>query len=471
MSHHDLTQGQVPSSLARLTAPMMIGVSSSILVQMLEMGFIGQLSTAHVAAITFTFPLVMVLTSIALGISIGTSSVIARSVGTRQKSNQDAAAEGAGQTSADTGSTDDVALMGTHSLILVFGLMLLLSFLSWLAIDPLFIALGAEPELLPLIHSYLDIYLPGTVLFTASMVCGSIMRANGSANIPGAIMTVSAIVNLILDPIFIFGWFGFPAMELAGAATAMTLTRFGTLVVSLWFISRGQMVLRERFFTGWFASAKRILHVGIPAMATNLIGPVTAAYITFLIADYGEAAVAGFGVANRIEAVAAMLMFALSGSIGPFVGQNWGAHLVGRVRQGVNVSYQFCLVWGLLIAVPLFFFGADIAALIDSSEPVIAVAATYLALVPLSYGLWGVLMMASASFNALGKPLPSTVLSFGRMILVYIPLATLLNNTFGYVGIFVATALSNALFGILGWRWFSRRLRLMGSQLTNPSTT
>jgi Na+-driven multidrug efflux pump len=101
-----------------------------------------------------------------------------------------------------------------------------------------------------------------------------------------------------------------------------------------------------------------------------------------------------------------MLMFALSGSIGPFVGQNWGAHLVGRVRQGVNVSYQFCLVWGLLIAVPLFFFGADIAALIDSSEPVIAVAATYLALVPLSYGLWGVLMMASASLMRLASHCP-----------------------------------------------------------------
>ena len=468
MSHHDLTQGQVPASLARLTAPMMMGVSSSILVQMLEMGFIGQLSTAHVAAITFTFPLVMVLTSIALGISIGTSSVIARSVGTRQKSHQEDAAN-ARETSSTSGYTDDVALMGTHSLILVIGVMLVLSALSWLAIDPLFIALGAEPQLLPLIHSYLDIYLPGTIFFTASMVCGSIMRANGSANIPGAIMTISAIVNLILDPIFIFGWFGFPAMELAGAATAMTLTRFGTLVVSLWFVAGGEMVLQERFFNGWLASAKRILHVGIPAMATNLIGPITAAYITYLIADYGEAAVAGFGVANRIEAVAAMLMFALSGSIGPFVGQNWGAHMVDRVREGVKVSYQFCLVWGVLIALPLFFFGSRIAALIDSSEPVIAVAATYLALVPLSYGLWGVLMMASASFNALGKPLPSTALSFGRMIVVYIPLATLLNSAFGYVGIFVATALSNALFGILGWRWFSRRLRLMTSQLNNPA--
>lgn len=463
MSHHDLTQGQVPASLARLTAPMMMGVSSSILVQMLEMGFIGQLSTAHVAAITFTFPLVMVLTSIALGISIGTSSVIARSVGTRQKNLKDA---GNGAAVQESGA-DDVALMGTHSLILVFGLMLVLSALSWLAIDPLFIALGAEPELLPLIHSYLDIYLPGTVLFTASMVCGSIMRANGSANIPGAIMTISAMINLILDPIFIFGWFGFPAMELAGAATAMTLTRLGTLIVSLWYISRGGMVLQNRLFDGWLASAKRILHVGVPAMATNLIGPFTAAYITYLIADYGEAAVAGFGVANRIEAVAAMLMFALSASIGPFIGQNWGAHMVSRVRQGVNVSYQFCLVWGVFIAIPLFFFGAEIASLIDASEPVVLVAATYLALVPLSYGLWGVLMMASASFNALGKPLPSTALSFGRMIVVYIPLATLLNSAFGYVGIFAATAISNALFGLLGWQWFARRLRLMTSQLTN----
>ena len=210
MSTHDLTQGRVAGSLARLTAPMMAGVSSSILVQMLELGFIGQLSTAHVAAITFTFPMVMVLTSIALGISIGTSSVIARSVGNRQVSAATGVTEDRGK--------DEVARLGTHSLILVFALMIVISGLCWLAIDPLFLAMGASPELLPLIHSYLDIYLPGTILFTTTMICGSVMRASGSANIPGAIMTIGALVNLILDPIFIFGWFGFPAMELAGAA-------------------------------------------------------------------------------------------------------------------------------------------------------------------------------------------------------------------------------------------------------------
>lgn len=461
MSKHDLTQGRVSASLARLTAPMMAGVSSSIVVQLLEVGFIGQLSTAHVAAITFTFPMVMVLSSIGLGISIGTSSVIARSVGTKTIISSD---ESKAQFSKQS-QEDEVAVLGTHSLILVTGLMIVISAFCWFSIDPLFLAMGAEPALLPLIHSYLDIYLPGTVLFTATMICGSIMRANGSANIPGAIMTIGALINLILDPIFIFGWFGFPAMDLAGAATANALTRFGTLAVALWFIAKDDMVLRQNYLKGWFQSTQRILHVGIPAMATNLIGPVTAAYITYLIADYGAAAVAGFGVASRIEAVAAMLMFALSGSIGPFVGQNWGAHRVDRVRQGVKASYLFSLSWGLFIAIPLFFFGGNIASWIDTSPLVIAVAASYLALVPLSYGLWGVLMMSSASFNALGKPLPSTALSFGRMIIVYVPLATLFNDAFGYVGIFVATALSNALFGIVGWRWFSQRLNLMASQL------
>jgi Na+-driven multidrug efflux pump len=260
-------------------------------------------------------------------------------------------------------------------------------------------------------------------------------------------------------------------MELAGAATAMTLTRFLTLVVTLWYVYHGSMVLTKDVFKGWWTSTKRILHIGVPAIATNLIGPFTAAYITFLIADYGQDAVAGFGVAGRLEALAAMLMFALSGSIGPFVGQNWGAREFNRVRRGVNVSYIFSLSWGFIVAVPLFFFGEDIARLIDAKPEVVKVAGIYLALVPWSYGLWGVLMMSSASFNALGKPLPSTALSFARMILVYVPLATFLNDTMGYVGIFVATLISNALFGVVSWKWFSVRLANMTMMIKTQSVS
>ena len=438
MSQKDLTQGPVPLTLAKLTAPMVLGVSSSIVVQTLEMGFIGQLSTQHVAAITFTFPLTMVLTSIALGISIGTSSVISRSVG--------------------SGQTTDVARLGTHSLLLVGLFMLILSAFAWLAIDPLFTRMGASDAVLPLIHDYLDIYLASTVLFTVTMVGSSIMRANGNANIPGMVMTLGALANLLLDPILIFGWFGVPRLELAGAAIAGAITRFGTTAVLLFYIARGHMILTRGISAGFLGSARRILHIGIPAMATQLIGPVTAVFITAMLAGYGEAVVAGFGVAGRIEGLAAIMLFALSGSIGPFVGQNWGARVPDRVRAGVRTSYQFSLAYGTIVALPLLIWGDAIAGLIESDPVAVQTAAFYLAVVPLSYGLWGVLMMASASFNALGKPLPSTVLSFTRMFILYLPLAWLLNRLFGYQGIFIATMMSNALLGVAGWLWFRQRL-------------
>ena len=412
----------------------MAGISANITVGMLEIGFIGQLGTQHLAAITFTFPVTMILTSIALGIGIGTSSVIARSVG--------------------AGGTSEVQRLGTHAMLLVFFSMAVLALIGYLTIDPVFLMLGASPELLPLIHSYLDIYYPTILLFTLTMVAGNIMRANGDANTPGLVMTLGALANLAIDPILIFGWFGAPRMELAGAAVAAAISRFGTAAVLIYCVHRDGMITTRNLLEGFASSAARIMQIGFPAMATQLIGPVSSAIITRMLASHGEVVVAGFGVATRIESVSVMVLFALSASIGPFVGQNWGAGHPDRVREGLRVSYQFCIGWGLLIALPLLLFGDAISGVVDDSPSVIRTAAWYLAVVPWSYGLWGVLMMASASFNALGKPLPSTALSFSRMFILYIPLAYVLDQMFGYHGIFIATAISNGVMGALGFLWF-----------------
>ena len=445
MSSRDLTQGGVGLSVFKLTAPMMAGISANIMVSMLEIGFIGRLSTQHLAAITFTFPVTMMLSSIALGIGIGTSSVIARSVG--------------------AGQSEEVRRLGTHAIVLVIVSMALLSAVGYLTIDPVFRFLGASDDLLPLIHSYLDIYYPTMLLFTTTMVAGNIMRANGNANVPGLVMTIGALANLALDPLLIFGWFGLPRLELAGAAVAAAISRFGTATILLIYISRGGLITTHRIFQGLLESARRILHIGLPAMATQLIGPVSGAVITRMLAGHGEVVVAGFGVAIRIESVAVMVLYALSASIGPFVGQNWGARRADRVQGGLRVTYQFCLAWGLIAALLLAGIGSTVAGLVDASEPVIETAGWYLMVVPWSYGLWGVLMMASASFNALGKPLPSTALSFSRMFIVYIPMAMLLDHFYGYRGIFIATALSNALMGVLGYLWF--RNRFFGSLRKN----
>jgi putative MATE family efflux protein len=413
---------------------MMMGVSSNILVSMLEIAFIGQLGTEEVAAVTFTFPLVMILNSIALGIGIGTSSVIARYVG--------------------SGKREEVKRLGIHALMLVGGSMAVLSLVGWVTIDPVFTALGATPQVMPLIHSYLDIYYPSVVLFTLTMVAGNVMRANGSATIPGVVMTLGAALHLVLAPFLIFGWLGIPRLELAGAAGAMALSRVATAAVLLVYVARGGMVLLHNVTESFVDSCRSILYVGLPAMATQLIGPVSAAIVVRLLAGHGEVVVAGFGVATRVEAVAVMLLFALSGSIGPFIGQNWGANRPDRVQEGLQVTYKFCLGWGLIAALPLLLFGSTIASWVDQSPGVIDTAAFYLAVVPWSYGLWGTLMMSSASFNALGKPLPSTTLSFARMFVLYIPLALLMNRYYGHHGIFVATAISNCVMGGLGYWWF-----------------
>jgi putative MATE family efflux protein len=440
MSARDLTQDSVSRSLFRMTAPMMVGVSSSILVSMLEIGFIGKLGTVPLAAITFTFPLVMILTSIALGIGIGTSSVIARGFG--------------------SGAREESRRLGTHSLMLTFTVTVVLSLIGWLTIDPVFSALGAGPEVLGHIHEYLDIYYPSVVLMTLTMVASNIMRANGSAGIPGTVMTVGSLVNLALDPILIFGWFGMPRMELAGAATAALIARVITAGVLLRYVTRGRMIATDGILSGFWSSCRRILHVGLPAIATQLIGPVSGAVVTHMLARHGEVVVAGYGVATRVESVAVMLLFALSGSIGPFIGQNWGAKRPERVAAGLRVTFRFCLIWGLVAGAPMIAFGDVIAGWIDHNPIVIKTAAFYLTIVPWTYGLWGILMMTSASFNALGKPVPSTVMSFTRMFILYIPLALVLNHFWGYEGIFVATAISNAVMGMVGYVWFRRAFPL-----------
>ena len=436
----DLTQGPVARSLFRLTAPMMLAISSSIIVQMVEIGFIGQLGTAQIAAVTFTFPVTMMLSSVALGISIGTSSVIARRVG--------------------GGDWDSVRRLATHSLLLVALLLCLLAAVGIATIEPTFRALGASGDVLDYIHHYLVIYYPGTVLFTITMVTGSTMRATGDARLPGLIMTGGAALNLALDPILIFGWFGVPHLGLTGAAVAMVLSRLTMAALLFYFaVMRDRLLLPIQQWRGrLLASWREILAVGLPAMATQMIGPISGAIITRLLASHGHDVVAGFGVAGRVEAVAVMLLFALSGSIGPFVGQNWGAGNLDRVHTGMRVAYRFSIGWGLFAWLVVLVLGNLVVPLIDANPEVVAAARRYLAIVPISYGLWGVLMMASAAFNSLGKPIPSTIMAFTRMFIFYVPLALLADHLFGYPGIFVATATANCVMGCWGYLWLKRAL-------------
>ncbi len=207
-------------------------------------------------------------------------------------------------------------------------------------------------------------------------------------------------------------------------------------------------------FSRVWQSWKSIFHVAIPAVGTNIIIPVSSAIITALLAVYGENAVAGMGVAGRIEPLMLIAFYALSAVIGPFVGQNLGMKQIDRVIEGVNKACAFSMLFGVCLAIVLWILAKPMVGLFSELPEVITVATDYLWIVPISYGCAGVVMVISATFNGMGKPLPATSISVLRVLILYLPLAYLGSYLYGIKGIFIAYATVNILCAAVGFIWF-----------------
>ncbi|MBE9117188.1 MATE family efflux transporter [Lusitaniella coriacea LEGE 07157] len=433
-----LTEGRVGAHLVKLTVPMIWGVFAIIAFNLADTYFVGQLGTQPLAAMSFTFPVVSALGSLAMGLGVGASSIIARAIGEGDRAR------------VQRLTTDSLTLA-----LLIVGAFILVGVNT---IDPLFTALGADSQTLPLVRDYMQIWYLGIIFLVVPMVGTSAMRAAGNTTVPSAIMTIAAAINITLDPLFILGWGGFPRLELQGAAIATVLSRATTFVAALLFLHFRERMLCFNLppFKVVLKSWRQILHVGLPAAGTSLVTPISIGFITSLMASYGAVAVAGFGIASRVEAFSLIVLLALSSIIGPFVGQNWGAQKYDRVYRALNLSFIFCVVWGIFVAVVLLVAAPGLAAQFDDNPEVVAIAVNYLWVVPFSYGAAGIILIASSTFNALGKPLPSVIMTLSRMFGLYIPLAYIGSWLFGVRGVFWAAGLANLIVGIGAYLWNQR---------------
>ncbi len=400
--------------------------------------YVGHLGPDPLAAMGFTIPVVSILLSLAFGIGIGSSSLISRAIG--------------------AGQTKTVRLYATQSLLI--GLVIAASFavIGYHNITPIFQTLGAPDHLMPLIREFMDIWFLGSFIVVIPMVGNSALRAAGNTTIPGIIMMVVAVVNIILDPILIFGYFGLPAMGLAGAAIATVISYSFALFIGMYlltiklrFLSLGDC--KGRIMQSWID----ILRLAIPAIGTNLIAPLSVAFATWLVAAHGTDAVAGFGVASRIESLCLVVIMAMSSIMGPFVGQNWGAGRHDRVALGLILTRRFSLSFCFGATLVLMMFSEEISRLFTQDQNVVDASSHYLFAVPWSYFFLAVIMITSSSYNGMGKPVPSLLMSFMRLIGLFVPIAYLGSIYFGLDGIYAGAALSNFIVG-LGALWGSRAL-------------
>ncbi len=412
----------------------MISVMGANLAETIYMGKVG---TAELAALGFTFPVVMLMQGITMGLSVGASSVVARLIG--------------------LGDMARAKILITHCFALGLMLIVVVATLFTLIADPFFVLLGADDEIRPLSVAYMKLWLLGLPFFTVAMIGSTLMRAAGDAVTPGYLMTIGSGMQILLGPFFIFGWLGLPVMGLQGAALAFVLARtLSFLMYTYVVVFRDQLV--NPSMIGFVSSCRDILYVGLPAIASNMISPVGMTVFTRLLAGHGAAVVAGFSLASRIEQMFVLLVVALSMSVAPFIGQNWGAALFDRVRLALREANGFAVIYGVAAYLVLLIVGGALLALVNDDSAVLEAGGMYLLIAPLGIGAMGVMMNSTAVFNALGKPFPPLVLSLLQMIVIGLPMALLGNWLFGYAGIFGSAMVTAIILGSVSWVWLGREV-------------
>jgi len=426
-----LTEGPIAKTLFLMTLPMLLATMGMVIFNITDTFFVGKLGTMPLAAMTYTFPVVMLISNLAHGLGIGTSALISRAIG--------------------EGDSHKVQQLTTSSIILAITLVLILVVTGMSTIEAVFRSLGADDTVLPMIKDYMQIWYGGVIFVLFPIIGNNAIRATGDTKTPSIVMGLAALLNFIFDPLLIFGIGPFPALGIKGAATATVVARLTTFVVAIYVLYFREKMLTlhgfdfRKIWTWW----KDILYIGLPTAGTRMIIPISVAIITRLISSFGPNAVAGFGVASRIEFFALVGVVSLASVLGPFIGQNLGAKRFDRIKTSLTYSYRFSIVSGLFTGVALAIFAKPISAIFNDSPGVVSVSVLYLLIVPSSYTLQGVVMLSSISLNVFHKPFTASLLSILQMFILYIPLAYLLSILWGIKGIFIALAIANFTIGVI----------------------
>jgi len=436
-----LVEGPIVSTLFKLAAPMVVAMIAMVGFNIVDTYFVGRLGTDELAAMGFTFPVILAMSSLTMGVGIGATSVIARAIG--------------------QGDHHRIQRLTTDALAMGIVLTVVLAVLGLLTIDPLFRLMGAEGHVLDLVHRYMFIWYLGVPVVVIPQVGNSGIRATGDTKTPASIMITAMVCNVILDPILIFGFGPVPALGLEGAAIATLATRTLAMILSIYvLVHREKMLTLERppaseVLDSW----RKIIFIGLPAGLTQLIIPVSTGIVTSLVAGFGIAAVAGFGVAIKLEMFAIFTVNAMGSALIPFVGQNWGAGRVDRVKHAVRVARWFALGWGLLMWLIALLAARQIAGAFDDNIIVIETVVAYLWIVGASFGLQGLVIIHTSAFNALNKPIQSMIISLLRMVVLYVPVAIVASRIWGLDGIWWAALFANVGTGLMSFVWFDRMYR------------
>lgn len=430
-----LADQSLPRALFSMTWPMLFGAVALMSFQLVDSIFISMLGMQPLAALGFTLPLHQLLIGVQIGIGIAATALISRAIG--------------------AGNPQRAKNLGGLVVLAGCCLSFVLCVIIWLLRLPLLNALGASAELLPYTESYWLPWLSSAWLGAFLYFANSISRANGDTRLPGLMMVVTSVLNMLLDPLFIFtfGW-GLP-----GAAYA---TIVACLVGSSIMYSR---ILKRR----WLAFDPNKLPIGpalrdiaktsAPAMLSQLMPGTASLLATRLVAGFGGSAIAAWTLGSRLELFSIVIVLALTMALPPMIGRLFGSNQLDRAHSLVLIAVRFVI--GLQVIIGLFWMASRwlIAPALAPDSATETYLMSYMLWVPISYAALGVCMLMVSVCNALGMPMRAVLISTLRLFVCYLPALWVGAILADMSGLYVGVLLGNVAAGLLAWSLYRKGLQ------------
>lgn len=436
----EILEGRISSTILKISLPVIISSIFQVLYNLVDAYFVGGLGPDAIAAITLGFPFIFLIFAIGIGVSIGVTSVVSRFLG--------------------AGMDDVAGERASTGLALALVMTLVMMAVGFLTLEATVKNIGVSAGVKAMAWDYIAILLLGTGFVFVNLTAGGIIRAEGNMIVPMYALICGTVLNIILDPVLIYGLAGLPHLGVRGAALATVVSQVTVMTIVLLYLLLGRtrtrihlrhMHLRAR-------PVRQILHVGFPATVMQLMIAFGVFLWNVLAAGVSDEAVAALGLGFRLNSIAFVPALGMNVAIVTIVGQNVGAAKFQRVREVVSTGIFMVYVYMAIVAIVLSLRPEFWISLFTSDWEVIRQGGMFLRIVTPTYIFLAITVVMSGAFQGAGDAVPPMVIMSLRMALVAVPLAWVLMSVLGMgsTGLWIGIAVSNVFSATASYLWFIR---------------
>jgi len=445
--------GQEPITklLFRLSAPAIVGMIIQAMYNIVDSIYVGRLSTDALSALSISFPVQMFLIAVGVGTGVGTSSLISRLLGQDDKCRANNVAE------------------HVFFIAIIYGI--IGGLLGVFFAEDIIKIFTDDLVLIDLSYQYINIILIGSMAVFIPATFNYILRGEGNTFLPMMTMIIGAVLNMILDPFLIFGLGPFPKLGVAGAAYATIFSRAvgGIFIIFVLFSDKNELTLKLEDFKFDFQIIKEIYNVGIPAMANRLLFSLAVIFINLILGAFSSTAIAVMGLIFRMQSFFLMMVFGLTQGYLPIVGYNFGHNNPERMKKTILIGNAAALSFGIIGFAVFQLFPEAIIKLFNSDPKLLSIGVSALRRVSLSYFFMVLNIIGVATFQAVGKGMPSFAITFLRQAVFLVPGMYILGEIFGLDAVWFSFPIAELIAFIIMSIWLVNSIKASMSNMQSTA--